>query len=61
MTTDEEGEIIHRKVELDVVTPEAIILGKEEYHIQQVTKVFRSDVFIPEDKCNSRLKNLSFI
>ena len=38
--TTEEGHTIQRKVELDVVTPEAIILGKEEYHIQQVNIFF---------------------
>ncbi len=25
----------YRQVQLEVVTPEALILGKEEYHIQQ--------------------------
>ena len=35
VTTDD-GSVISRQVQLDVVTPEALILGKEEYHIQQV-------------------------
>ncbi|XP_023326142.1 zwei Ig domain protein zig-8 [Eurytemora carolleeae] len=34
VTTDD-GSVISRQVQLDVVTPEALILGKEEYHIQQ--------------------------
>ena len=38
VTTDD-GSVISRQVQLDVVTPEALILGKEEYHIQQVPGV----------------------
>jgi len=30
-----DGSMMSRKVQLEVVTPEAIILGKEEYHIQK--------------------------
>jgi hypothetical protein len=29
------GRVKYRQVQLEVVTPEALILGKEEYHIQQ--------------------------
>jgi hypothetical protein len=29
------GQVKYRQVQLEVVTPEALILGKEEYHIQQ--------------------------
>ena len=32
----EDGSRISRQVQVDVVVPEAIILGKEEYHIEQV-------------------------
>ena len=30
------GRVKYRQVQLEVITPEALILGKEEYHIQQV-------------------------
>ena len=50
--TTEEGHTIQRKVELDVVTPEAIILGKEEYHIQQVNNFFRMIIeWINKETC----------
>ena len=41
VTTDD-GSVISRQVQLDVVTPEALILGKEEYHIQQVLGVMHN-------------------
>ncbi len=46
------GQVKYRQVQLEVVTPEALILGKEEYHIQQggslLTKLQRkSQLCIP--------------